>query len=325
MRHFALAALAALIASTAPAQDTDRIFTGGPVLTMNDAQPRADAVAVKDGRIVAVGGVNEIMALRGADTVVSDLAGRALLPGFVDGHVHIFGGGVQAMAANLLAPPDGAVTDIASLQDTLRAWLAANRATVEGEKLIVGFGYDNSQLAERRHPTRAELDAMSTEHPIYFAHQSGHLGAANSKALAGVPADSENPPGGVIVRDASGEITGVLEENAHHAVLVRLMGSVDRAGVKAIVKAGAELWARYGYTTAAEGLSLRATAEIMKETAAESAFRIDVASHMEVRDQRAYLLANAWRAYVNRFRLGGPKLSIDSSPQRFAALKAMTL
>lgn len=196
------AALAAL------AQDTpDRIFTGGPVLTMNDAQLRAEAVAAKAGLIIAVGSIEEGMKLKGAATEVTDLEGHALIPGFVDAHCHIFGGGIQAPSANLLAAPDGEVTDIASLQQTLRDWSAENRAVIEKANLIMGFGYDQSQFAELRHATRADLDAVLTEFPAYVVHQSGHLGAANSKALevAGITAASENPPGSVILRDAAGD------------------------------------------------------------------------------------------------------------------------
>jgi predicted amidohydrolase YtcJ len=311
-------------ASMAWAQETaDRIFTGGPVITMNDAQPRAEAVAVKDGRIVAVGTPEEIEAFRGEGTVVTDLAGRALIPGFVDAHGHIFGGGIQALSANLLAPPDGDVTDIAGMQQKLRDWIAENRELVEKANLIIGFGYDNSQLAELRHPTAAELDAVSTEFPIYVVHQSGHLGTANTKAmeLAGITADTANPAGGVFVRDASGALTGVMEENAHYAVLVKLMSTLDRNGMKAIVKSGAELWTTYGYTTVMEGRSVPAQVEVMKEVAAEGGFRVDVVSHMEVMSDRDYIIANTSREYVNRFRVGGAKLSIDGSPQGFTALR----
>ncbi|MFZ0100252.1 MAG: amidohydrolase [Gemmobacter sp.] len=301
----------------------DRIFTGGPVLTMNDSQPRAEAVAVKDGIIIAVGSLEEIMALKGEATEVTELEGRALIPGFVDAHGHVFGGGLQAVSANLLAPPDGEVTDIASLQQTLRDWIAENKDVVAKASLIIGFGYDNSQLAERRHPNAAELDEVSTDVPIYIVHQSGHLGAANTKALeiAGIAEDIANPPGGVFVRDASGKLTGVMEENAHYAVLVKLLSSIDRDGMKAMVKAGADLWARYGYTTAMEGRAMKGQVEIMKEVAAEGGFKIDIVSHMEVMADRDYIIENASRDYVNRFRVGGAKLSIDGSPQGFTALR----
>ena len=319
--------VAALLASTASfswAQESaDRIFTGGPVLTMNDDQPRAGAVAVKDGRILAVGTPEEIETFRGEGTEVTDLAGRALLPGFFDAHGHVMPGGIQALTANLLAPPDGEVTDIAALQKVLRDWAEQNRATVEATGLIMGFGYDNSQLAELRHPTRAELDAVSTEYPVFLIHQSGHIGAANSKTLEmlGITAASENPPGGLILRDAAGEPTGVLEENSFFGALPVLLSGVDRDGMKAIVKAGTELWARYGYTTAQEGRSLPGSVAVLAEIAAEGGLPIDVLTHVDVLAAPEFILENVSDDYVNRFRVAGAKLTVDGSPQGFTALR----
>lgn len=114
-----LAVCAAVGVLSANAQTADKIWVGGTVLTMNDSALRAGAVAVKDGRILAVGAEDTVLALRGETTELIDLDGRALLPGFVDSHGHVFMGGLQALSANLLAPPDGGVTDIASLQRVL--------------------------------------------------------------------------------------------------------------------------------------------------------------------------------------------------------------
>lgn len=318
--------LAALVALTAPAwaQETaERIYTGGAVLTMNDARPRAEAVAVADGKIVAVGTVDEVMKLKGEGTEVVDLQGKALLPGFFDAHGHVFVGGIQALTANILAPPDGEVTDIASLQKVLRDWVAANEETVKKTGLIMGFGFDKSTMAELRNPTRADLDAISTEYPAYLIHQSGHLGAANSKALeiAGITRDSVAPPGGVIEFDANGEPTGVLEENAHNVVWMKLMSTVDREGMKTIAKAGAELWARYGYTTAEEGRSVPPQADIMQEVADEGGFKIDVLTYTDVLLARDYVKDHVSNDYHNRFRVAGAKLTIDGSPQGFTAYR----
>ena len=104
-------------AATRP-DKADRIWTGGPILTMNDAAMRAEAIAERDGRIVAVGSKAEVMKFKGSKTQVLDLGGRTLLPGFVDAHGHVTGGGLQGISANLLAPPDGDVVDIPSLQRT---------------------------------------------------------------------------------------------------------------------------------------------------------------------------------------------------------------
>lgn len=321
-----LLATSAMICAWTPAiaqEVADRIFLGGPVLTMNDAQPSAEAVAVKGGRILAVGDEDEILALQGDATEVVDLEGRALLPGFFDAHGHVFVGGIQALTANMLAPPDGDVTDIASLQQVLRDWIAANEETVKRTGLVMGFGYDRSTLAELRDPDRADLDAVSTEYPIYLIHQSGHMGAANSKALEiiGITRDSPNPPGGVIVKDANGEPTGILEETAHGAGWIKMMSSIDREGMKAIARAGTELWASFGYTTAEEGRSIRPQVEVMQEVAAEGGFRIDVVTYGDVLVDRDYVKATTSPDYVNRFRMAGAKLTIDGSPQGFTAFR----
>lgn len=301
----------------------DRIFTGGPVLTMNDLHPRAEAVAVKDGKIVAVGSVREVMEYSGDVTEITDLAGRALIPGFVDAHGHVMMGGMQALSANLLAPPDGGVTDIASLQRTLRDWMGANEDIVRDVNLVVGFGYDNAQLAELRHPTRDDLDAVSKEVPIIIVHQSGHLGAMNSRALeiAGITSETVAPAGGVIRHDANGEPDGVLEENAFMLALPKLLGNIDRDGFKAMAVAGADLWARYGYTTADEGRATPATAAILQEAGKEGLFKIDIAIYPDVLIDRDWIKANVSDDYKGRVRVAGAKLTIDGSPQGFTALR----
>jgi predicted amidohydrolase YtcJ len=130
---------------------------------MNDKAIRAEAVAVANGRILAVGSSSDVMKLKGPGTQLVDLAGRTLVPGFVDAHGHIVVGGLQALSANLLAPPYGEVRDIASLQQTLRDWVQKNAAAVEKTKVIISFGYDSAQLKDLRYPTKEELDAVSQD------------------------------------------------------------------------------------------------------------------------------------------------------------------
>ena len=130
-RVFTLVASCAVLASPAWAADyADRIWSGGPIFTMNDAAMRVEAVGEKDGLIVAVGSLSDVTKLKGANTKMIDLGGRAMLPGFYDAHGHMFIGGLQALSANLLAPPDGRVTDIPSLQQTIRDWVASNKGAV---------------------------------------------------------------------------------------------------------------------------------------------------------------------------------------------------
>jgi predicted amidohydrolase YtcJ len=309
------------LGQSAPAS-AERIWSGGTILTMNDKAMRAEAVAEAGGRIVAVGSRAAVMKHRGPQTQVIDLKGRTLLPGFVDAHGHMMIGGLQALGANLLAPPDGEVTDISSLQRTLRDWIAANQAAVNEVKLIVGFGYDDSQLKERRHPTRDDLDAVSKDYPILLVHQSSHLAALNSKALevAGLTAASKDPAGGVIRRrDGSQEPNGVLEELAFFEAAFKILPAVGPKGMKTFAREGSRLWTRYGYTTAQEGRATPGTTKLLREVADEGGYAIDVVVYPDVLIDRESIKAGVSREYVNRFRIAGAKLTIDGSPQGLTA------
>jgi predicted amidohydrolase YtcJ len=306
------------------AQDVaDTIYSGGPILTINDSQPTAEAVAVMDGRILAVGTLADLSRYQDPSTERFDLDGRALLPGFVDSHGHVVFGGLQALSANLLAPPDGEVTDIANLQQTLRDWAEDNSAAVEQAGVIIGFGYDNAQLAEVRHPTREELDAVSQDLPIMIVHQSGHLAVANTKALevAGYDASTEDPPGGVIQRGADGEPNGVLEEYAFFGAMVPMLRELGPEALAAFAAAGAELWASFGYTTAQDGRASAGVVETLKAVAAEGKIPIDVVAYPDVLEARDYIGENVSQEYDNGIRVGGAKLTIDGSPQGFTALR----
>jgi predicted amidohydrolase YtcJ len=190
------------------------VYVGGPVLTLDAENRVVGGLATEGDRIAAVGDEAAIRAWgreRGARVV--ELEGRALLPGFIDAHGHFPGAGLDAVHADLNSPPIGPVE---SIDDLVR--LLAEHAAGKGEgKWILGMGYDDTLLAERRHPTRADLDRVSTEHPVAAVHVSGHLAAVNSRGLAALGFDDESPdpPGGHLRRDpASGRPDGVLEENA---------------------------------------------------------------------------------------------------------------
>ena len=304
------------------AQETaDRIYTGGPILTMSDKLPRAEALATRNGLILAVGSKADVMRWAGRKTEVVDLAGQALLPGFVDSHGHVVGGGLQALSANLLAPPDGSVVDIPSLQRVLRQWHAEHADTVKRLGAVVGFGYDPAQMAERRHPTAAELDAVSSDVPVYLMHQSGHFGAANSAALklAGITAKTPDPAGGLIRRLPDGSPNGVLEETAHFQVMMKLIGGLGYQGFAEFARAGARLWTRYGFTTAQEGRAMPDTVGILQRVAAEGGFDIDIVAYPDVMIDRDFIAAKVSDKYVNGVRVGGAKLTIDGSPQGFTA------
>ncbi|WP_305986681.1 amidohydrolase [Roseibium sp. MMSF_3544] len=323
-RSIRLGLLACLFASQALAQEVaDRIWLGGPIHTMNDAAMTVEAVAEKDGRILFVGSADVVMEHKGDTTELVDLDGRAMVPGFIDSHGHVVMGGIQALSANLLAPPDGTVQDIASLVVQLKEWASNNRSTVEAVNLIVGFGYDPAQLAEQRHPTREDLDAVSTDFPVYIVHQSGHIGVTNTKGLEVLElnAASEDVPGGVIRRGPGGDPDGVLEGNVHFSALGNLFGSLGQAGFLELGRAGTKLWASYGFTTAQEGRAVPLVVDVLNELAELQELEIDVAVYPDVMVDRDFVAANQSRDYVNRVRIAGGKLTLDGSPQGFTALR----
>ncbi|WP_051166337.1 amidohydrolase [Amycolatopsis orientalis] len=196
------------VASARPAPDL--VVLGGTVLTLDRGGTRASALAARDGRIAEVGDDRAIAALAGPDTTVLDLAGRAVVPGFVESHNHpSFFGMALAAPVDAGSPPNDRISDIA---DRVRQ---AARDFGPGE-WIKGFRYDDTLLADNRHPTRHDLDPASPGNPVLLTHVTGHFSVANSAALraVGITAATPDPPGGVIARDERGEPTGLLIETA---------------------------------------------------------------------------------------------------------------
>ena len=222
LHRTALALTAAGVAACtvpAPVLEVDTVYVNGEVITMDEAAPSAEAVAVRGDEIVAVGSDAEMVALIGPDTRLVDLEGRTMTPGFYAPHDHFpWAGAIAVTTVNLNSPPMGPVENIEGLVDALREKAGE---TPEGE-WIQGWGYDDTLLEDQRHPNRHDLDRVSTEHPIYISHTSGHLGVANTMALgmADITAATQPPPGGVIRHEAdTGEPDGVLEETAAWMVM----------------------------------------------------------------------------------------------------------
>ncbi len=228
-----------------------QVFINGVVITMDGENRVAEALSVRGEHIDAVGSTQEILAGKNDNTVVIDLAGATLLPGFIDAHGHFPGSGLAEVAADLNSPPIGTITNMSELLATMREQVAG----AEPGEWVGGFGYDDTLLAERRHPTRAELDSVSSEHPIALLHISGHMVVANSMALelAGIDATTPNPEGGVIGRrPGTQEPNGLLEETARSGVLEKMQNFGVRDGLNMIASAGTA-YAAVGVTTAQSG------------------------------------------------------------------------
>lgn len=295
----------------------DTIYFNGNIITLDSDELVAEAIAIKDGKILAVGDSTDIISMSGETTRKVNLNGKTLVPGFIDAHSHLSGVAVQVGTANLLPPPDGPGQNIAALQQALRDFMATS-AMVKEHSVVIGFNYDDSQLEEARHPNRHELDAVSTEMPIMITHQSGHIGVYNTKALEmfGITAESVDPAGGIIRREmGTNQPNGVLEENAHFALVYKMIPS---SAVTGYLSEGEKQYLSNGFTTIQDGKTDPATLAFMVQFAADGRFLADVVSYADVATMTDYTILNGplhSDTYVNNFRIGGVKLTFDGSPQ----------
>jgi predicted amidohydrolase YtcJ len=312
-------ALTLLCSLPAAAQEVaDRIFTGGTIITMDDANPAAEAVAVKDGRILAVGTEAEIRALAGPETEVTDLGGGALLPGFLDAHSHYINSLLVANQAQLYAPPSGPARDVESIIAELERF-AEERQIPEGE-LITGYGYDDTVMPGGRLLNRDDLDAAFPNNPVRVDHVSMHGGVLNSRALErfGYSAETETPPGGVIVRrEGTNEPYGLIMETAYMPVFAATQPMSPEEEIAA-TRAGQMLYAQAGITTAHEGATHLAQLETMERASAAGANIIDVIAYPFITELDPTLAAfpvSGWGTYHDGLKIGGVKITIDGSPQ----------
>lgn len=174
----------------------DTILTGGRIF-LGLEEGEAEALAIADGKILASGSNAEIQRLAGPATIIIQLGGRAATPGLIDAHLHLLTLGLGMGELNL-RPETGK----SSIDDILSVVREATLATPPGA-WIKGRGYDHNELLERRHPTRAELDSVAPDHPVFLERTCGHLAVANSAAmrLARIGNDTPDPAGGFIERD----------------------------------------------------------------------------------------------------------------------------
>ncbi|MEY9930840.1 putative amidohydrolase YtcJ [Catenulispora sp. GP43] len=317
----------------------DSIYFNGQIITMaepdDDSSPRPEAVAVRGETIVFVGELEDAERdWRGPATVMRDLEGRTLLPGFIDPHSHLGGIGLQATVADLLAAPDGDVGRLDDVVERLSRWRDANPPYGPAQPLgrsrwIIGFGYDDAIIGG--HPTRQDLDRVSTTRPVLAIHQSFHLGAVNTVGLQelGMSADTPDPKGGVIRREDEhpehGTPSGVLEEAAFTLANTEAFRTAAADGRPAnfnpliaagFFKAGRAVANRFGFTTVQEGGT---TPEILAAMRSAGAFplppwQVDVVVYISAAAVGDADLGVS-RDYVRGLRCAGVKMFLDGSPQ----------
>ncbi len=249
-------ATAVLLGSSSTAlfasQNSVRVYVGGPIFTMNKKNEIVEALAVKGDTILAVGKRADVLKAAGSDAEIVDLKGRVLMPGMIDGHSHFPDTSRRnILMVNLNVPPLGPVTCIADMQRLLKERAAE---TPKGQ-WVIGYNYNDLAMKEQRHPTRAELDAISTDHPIFIRHVTGHLGVANSKALelANITEKTPDPAGGRYRRGADGKLDGVLEGPAARAPIDKLMPKLTPEQELQAIAMDSMMYAAAGVTTANNG------------------------------------------------------------------------
>lgn len=211
-------------APTAAAVVADRVLTGGTVITVDPQRPEAEAVAIKDGRILAVGSADEIARHIGNATEVIDLGGRVAMPGFIEGHGHFLGLGQSLMMLNLMPTRSF---------DEIVAMVADAAAKAQPGEWIVGRGWHQERWGATDVPLydgiphHRALSVVSPDNPVVLFHASGHATYANAAALAlaGIDDTTPDPEGGTIVRDENGAATGYLRQAAGNPVRMQLMES----------------------------------------------------------------------------------------------------
>ncbi|WP_418274951.1 amidohydrolase [Isoptericola jiangsuensis] len=292
----------------------DIVLVGATVLTVDATDSTAEAVAVTDGLVSAVGSRADVEALAGPDTEVIDLGGRTLVPGFVDPHSHVSMGAPYIRHAALHTPPVGTVRTVDDLVAALHENLAKNRTPAGG--LLLGWGYYPDEMDDGGELTTEILDREFPDHRVVVVHVSGHGGVANTRILAehGYVDGCEDPEGGTIVRyPGTRKPNGVLWENAWMPLMFGMMDTDDDA-----LLAMMHEYARWGVTTVQDGAASVGQIEAIRALADGRGIPVDVRSLVlfsELDDAIEQGWFRAEKIASNGHTVQGVKLIMDGSPQ----------
>ncbi len=297
------------------AESADTVFVGDHIVTMREklTDHEPTALAIKADRVVWMGEREKMGNWVGPETRIVELKNKALLPGFIDAHGHLLMTASTLDLANVSSPPVGEVTDFNTLGEVLRRHI--DTKPIPAGEWVIGFGYDDSLLGEKRHPTRETLDAVSKEHPVVLLHVSRHLMATNSAALAraGYTAQTPDPEGGHIRRRPnSGEPNGILEETA----TMPLRQAAQPKWSADLISRALARYASFGITTVQDGASDPTGIRLLTAMAAQGALTLDVVAYALTQfAEPGTPLPPTSGEYTNGFRVGGIKLLLDGSPQ----------
>jgi predicted amidohydrolase YtcJ len=294
----------ASVAPPAASGAPDVVLVGGDVWTMDPAHPRAQAVAWRGDQVVAVGDDAAVRALAGPSTRVIDLHGRSATPGLVDAHCHLYGLGTDLENVSVRGL-DSEAAAVAVMADAAK--------TRPASQWLIGRGWDQNRWPGQQFPTRAGLDAAISDRPVVMARIDGHAIWVNSVALreAGVAKPTPDPPGGKIVRDARGEPTGVLIDNAEGLVFAKQPAASPEQLAQRL-RAAAAVAIAAGLTGVHEMGIDEATADAYKKLAAAHQLPLRVHAYMSVPENLARL-ATPPEPATGRFAMRGVKIYADGA------------
>ncbi len=299
-------------------RSADVIFIGDHIITVDSASVNVTAVAVACQDIVATVSADEILNFKKISTRVIELGDNVFVPGIIDAHCHMTIVAKLIEVIDLASPPVGRVESIDDI-------VALVKSKIDKQQLapgawVLGFGYDDSLLEEKRHPNRDDLDQASLDHPVMLTHVSGHLATVNSAALRqqNIDQNTENPPGGVIRRrPGSSEPNGVMEETAMGLFSRNLLAPMDDDKFEHLVRQTIQRYASYGITTIQDGGANMSDIERLRASAKRKPYAADVVVFpwSNSFDDKQLAAIEAESSYTNGLRLGGVKFGLDGSPQ----------
>ncbi len=286
---------------------SSELYYNGEIITMEKEGEQVEAVFVENGRIQKVGSLAEVKPFVKKDTKEIDLKGKTMLPAFIDAHSHI-----SAFAQSLSYI---SLADCKSIVEILEK-LKLGKEERKQEKWIIGVGYDQNFLKEKRHPTRWELDSICEEKPLLITHISGHMGVANTKALEmmQITEDSMAPEGGRYGKE-NGKLNGYLEETAF-IENTKYIEAISQEKFLELLDKAQNIYRSYGIKTVQDGLTTEKEFPLLKQMAEEKKWKVDVISYIDIahasiiEENKDYL-----KTYKNHLKIGGYKMILDGSPQ----------
>lgn len=292
------------------------VYHNGDIITMKGKEPSyAEAVEVRDNTIMKVAYTDEDKKslINNVYAEIIDLEGKTLMPSFIDSHSHLVRFAQSLATADLTG--SSSMLDIA---ERITNYIEINK--LPSDAWVIGFGYDNNLLPNKKNPNRDDLDKISDTHPIFITHASGHVGAMNSKALEklGVNENTPDIQGGVIGRyPNSRKPTGYMEETAFMHYSQNVEFPLTDKDLMNFINQAEDIYLKYGITTAQDSLISAAEFPIINNMITNNKFKIDIIGFIDLKNSAFLYESNRSMTadYSNRFKIGGYKIFLDGSPQ----------